>query len=243
MLSAYAVYKYEMEKLFKSRKWLLPLILFMMYLGMSYSVGPLEILSSLGICSFIVFILVLAVMFMCDDIHYQTMDQTIFIRLSNKNCFYLGKVLLTGFVSIVAAGIGILVPVFVYVINGESFFTTPFTLEYGIFGLLLFVLSGFCGGMTALLLNSRLISKKEASVILCILITLLTIVKGGLHDKYPITRAFSWILPPVYDLSVAFSRAENSLWKETGIYFFWIVAYVFIQIVFYIWIMKRKRFE
>ncbi|MBQ7067448.1 MAG: hypothetical protein IJN92_11585 [Lachnospiraceae bacterium] len=243
MLSAYAVYKYEMQKLLKSRKWLTPLIFLAMYLGFSYSVGPLEIVSSLGLCSLVAFIGVLVVIFMCEDNRCQTMDQTIFIRLSNKKTYYLGRVLMVVAVSFIAALIGILVPIFQCIINGPGFFTTPFTIGYGISGFYLFFISGFSGGMVALLLNGRLIPKKEASISICILTALLTIVKGGLHDKYPITRFLSWILPPLYDLSAAYSHIEVSLWKETWIYFLWMTAYVFIQVVFYVWIMDKKRFE
>lgn len=243
MLNVYAVYKYEMEKLLKSRKWLTPLIFMAMYLGFSYSIGPLEISSSFGLCSLVVFIGVLVVIFMCEDSHYHTMDQTIFIRLSNKKSYYLGKVFMVAAISFIAALIGILVPIFQYIINGKGFFTTPFTIGYGISGFFLFFLSGVLGGMVALLLNGRLIPKKEASISLCILIALLTVVKGGLHDKYPVTRFFSWILPPLYDLSAAYSHAEVSLWKETGIYFLWTTAYVFVQMFVYVWIMDKKRFE
>lgn len=238
-----AICKYETKKLLKSRKWMIPVILFAMYLGISYSVGPLEISSSFGICSLVVFIGSLAVLFMCDDIHYQAMDQTIFIRLSNRKGFYMGKVLLAAEISLIGAAISVFVPLLQYLVNGKGFFTTAFTPERGITGFLLFFLSGFGGGMTALLLNSRLIPKKEASIALSVLIALLTIVKGGLYDKFPVTRFFGWLFPPLYDLSTAYSHQQNFTFRETGIYFLWMGAYLAIQIFLYIWVMDKKRFE
>ena len=243
MLSAYEICKYETEKLLKSRKWMVPAILFIMYLGMSYSVGPLDILSSFGICSLVVFIGILAVFFMCNDLSYQAMDQTVFIRVSSKKSFYIGKVLLVGKVSMIAAAISILVPIIQYVVNGKDFFTTAFTVEKGISGFVLFFLSGFCGGMTALLLNDRLVLKKEASIALCIFAALLTIIKGGLHEKFPVTKLVRWVLPPLYDLSFAYSHGNDFLFRDTGIYFLWMFCYLIIQIFIYVWIMDKKRFE
>lgn len=243
MLSAYAVCKYETEKLLKSRKWMVPAILFTMYLGMSYSLGPLDILSCFGICSPVVFVGMSAMFFMCNGIHDHAMDQTIFIRISGKKSFYIGRVLLVGKVSMIGAAISVLVPIIQYIVNGKDFFTTSFTVEKGISGFILFFLSGFCGGMTALLLNDRLVPKKEASIALCIFAVLLTIIKGGLHEKFPVTRLVSWVLPPLYDLSFAYSHGKDFLFRDTGIYFLWMFFYLVFQVLFYVWVMDRKRWE
>lgn len=243
MSKTYAICRYETEKLLKSRKWMVPAILFIMYLGMSYSVGPLDILSCFGICSLVVFIGILAVFFMCNDLPYQAMDQTVFIRISSKKSFYMGKVLLVGKVSMAGAAISILVPIIQYVVNGKGFFTTAFTVGKGISGFILFFLSGFCGGMTALLLNDRFVPKKEVSIVLCIFAALLTIIKGGLHEKFPVTKLVSWVLPPLYDLSYAYSHGNDSLFRDTGIYFLWMLIYLVLQVLFYVWMMDRKRWE
>ncbi len=243
MLGVHSICKYETEKLLKSRKWLVPAVLFIMYLGMSYSVGPLDILSSFGICSLVVFIGMTVLFFMYNDFSYQAMDQTIFIRISGKKSFYAGRVLLVGKVSMIAAAISVLAPVIQYMINGKDFFTAPFTMEKVISGFVLCFLSGFCGGMTAILLNDRFIPKKEASIALCILVVLLTIVKGGLHEKFPFAKWVSWVLPPLYDLSFAYSHGDNYLFRNTGIYFLWMLFYLALQILFYVCIMDKKRWE
>lgn len=243
MLNSFVVCKYETEKLLKSRKWLVPAIIFIMYLGMWYSAGPLDILSSFGICSLVIYVGVATVFFMYNGIHFQAMDQTVFTRISGKKGFYMGKVLLVGKVSIIGAVISVLAPVMQYVINGRNFFTTPLTMEKIISGFVLCFLSGFCGGMTALLLNDRLISKKEASIVLCILVVLLTIIKGGLHEKFPVTRLITWVLPPLYDLSSAYSHGKAFSFGNTGIYFLWVCFYLALQVLIYVWSMDRKRWE
>ncbi len=243
MLSVHAICKYETEKLLKSRKWLVPAVLFILYLGMSYSVGPLDILSSFGICSLAVFVGMTAIFFMYEGIHYQAMDQTVFIRISGKKSFYAGKVLLVGKAGMIVGAVSVLAPVIQYMINGKDFFTTPLTMEIAISGFVLCFLSGFCGGMTAILLNDRFIPKKEASIVLCILIVLLTIVKGGLHEKFPFVKWISWVLPPLYDLSSAYTRGSSFLLKDTGIYFLWMLFYLALQFLFYVCIMDKKRWE
>lgn len=221
----------------------MPAILFIMYLGMSYSVGPLDILSSFGICSLIVFVGMTALFFMYNGIHYQAMDQTVFIRISGKKSFYTAKVLLVGKVSMIVAAISVLAPVIQYIINGKDFFTAPLTTEKVISGFVLCFLSGFCGGMTAILLNDRFIPKKEASIALCILVVLLTIVKGGLHEKFSFAKWVSWVLPPLYDLSFAYSHGNNCLIRDTGIYFLWMWFYLVLQVLFYVTFMDKKRWE
>lgn len=69
------------------------------------------------------------------------------------------------------------------------------------------------------------------------------ILKGPIGEEFPPTRLLTWILPPVYDLSVNYCKEDYFSLSANGIYFLWLAGYTGIEIFFYIWMMKRKKFE
>jgi hypothetical protein len=53
----------------------------------------------------------------------------------------------------------------------------------------------------------------------------------------------TWILPPVHDLSVAYSKGEYFQFGTTWAYFLWLAGYIGIEIVAYVGILRRKGVE
>ena len=106
----------------------------------------------------------------------------------------------------------------------------------------LFWLIGICGGVTGLL-QQPFIQKKRSGPAVRGLLGLVIILKGPIGEEFPPTRLLTWILPPVYDLSVNYCKEDYFSLSANGIYFLWLAGYTGIEIFLYIWMMKRKKFE
>ncbi len=237
------LFRFERDKYFHSSRMILPLILLFFYLGFAYSMAPQYVLDSFSICSLVVFLLMLSVGIMYDDINYPMIDQTIFIKTEKKEQIFGARCVLIAYISFGASAACVVYPVLVDLAGRGNLFMRPLRLEDLISAFFLFWLIGICGGVTGLFANSRLFKKREAALLLGALLGLVIILKGPIGEEFPPTRLLTWILPPVYDLSVNYCKEDYFSLSANGIYFLWLAGYTGIEIFLYIWLMKRKKFE
>lgn len=179
-----AVYRYEKDKLLKSTKLIVPLLILFAYIGIAYSIAPLVILSSFSICSLVLFMLMISVGVMQDDISYSMVEQTILVKLRRKELFYLGKVALIAVVSIVFSLASVLLPLFIHVLRGSMLFSREIVISDILSGFVLFMLFGFCGGLIGLFTSHRIIPNRKTAIMLCIAFGLFAIIKGALTARF-----------------------------------------------------------
>ena len=237
------LFRFERDKYFHSSRMILPLILLFFYLGFAYSMAPQYVLDSFSICSLVVFLLMLSVGIMYDDINYPMIDQTIFIKTEKKEQIFGARCVLIAYISFGASAACVVYPVLVDLAGRGNLFMRPLRPEDLVSAFFLFWLIGICGGVTGLFANSRLFKKKRSG----------PAVRGpaGTGDYserayrrgIPAHTSATWILPPVYDLSVNYCKEDYFSLSANGIYFLWLAGYTGIEIFLYIWMMKRKKFE
>jgi hypothetical protein len=237
-----AVFRFERDKIIRGSKLVVPLLLFVGYIGIAYSVGPLGILSSFGICCLVVFILALSIGVMYDDLSIPAIDETVYLRMRRKSYFYLGKVLVLAMISLVFSLLSVFVPLLLHVWMGSSLFNRDVLFSDIYSGLILIWLVAMSGGMAGLFANYRLMSRK-AAIAFGAVFGILTIVKGGMNHSIPLAVYITWILPPIYDISTAYSAGKYFSLSNTWTYFAWLTAYVAVEIVLYVRVMLKKGFE
>ena len=94
------IFRYEREKYKHSSRMILPAILLFFYLGFAYSMAPQYVLDSFSICSLVVFLLMLAMGVMYEDIIFPMIDQTVFIKTEEKGLLFGGRCLLVAYISL-----------------------------------------------------------------------------------------------------------------------------------------------
>ncbi len=238
-----ALCRFEMDKLLKSSRLVVPLLILFAYIGIAYAVGPLRVASSFGICSLVLFVLMVSIGVMEDGLGYAMIEQTMLVRLRNKSLFYLGKAALMAAVSLVFAAISVLAPVLIDLMNGGTLFSRGVVLSDILSGFVLFALSGMCGGVTGLFAHHRIIQNRKTAILLCIAFALLTIIKGAMNSQVQALVYVTWILPPVHDLSVSYSKGDFFNFGSTWMYFLWLAGYIAIQIVAYVAILRKRGVE
>lgn len=237
-----AVCRFERDRMLRSSKLMVPLLLLIAYTGIAYSMAPLSIPGSFGICSLVVFMLALGVGVMCDDLHIPAIDGTIFVKMRRTWYFYLAKTLTLAWVSLLFSLISVFAPLLIHVFGGSLFDrVVVFSDIYS--GLALFWLVAMSGGMAGLFANYRIIRGRKAAIALAALFGVLAIVKGAINNAAEPLKFLTWILPPVYDISTAYGA--NKYFDPGGMwmYFAWLAVYVAIKIALYIRIMQKRGFE
>ena len=237
------IFRYEKEKYKRSSRMILPAVLLFFYLGFAYSMAPQYVLDSFSICSLVVFLLMLSAGVMYEDICFPMIDQTIFIKTEKKELLFAGRCLLIAYISLGAAAVSVLYPLLCDLANKKGLFMRPLTAADIISAFFLFWITGVSGGITGLFANRRIFRKRETALILSVLLGLLIILKGAVGEKFAAVRLITWILPPVYDLSVNYSAEEYFHFSGLWIYFLWMAAYTVLEAWLYIRIMAWKKFE
>lgn len=238
-----AIYKFEKDKLIHSSKMVVPFILLITYIGCSYTVAPLMILESFSVASLVVFALMVSVGIMYGDMNYEMIDQTIFVKLPKKEYFYFGKIMIMGEVSMVFALFSVFIPVIIHACSGFALFKRSIVFSDICSGIILFWLIGMSGSLVGLIANQRIIKQRKNAILLCTFLTIVAIVKEPINSKFIIAKFLTWLLPPVYDLSVFYCKDTYFKLSNTWIYFLWITVYIIIEIIAYTKIMLNKGFE
>jgi len=238
-----AIYKFEKDKLIHSSKMVVPFILLITYISCSYTVAPLEILSSFGAASSVVFAIMVSIGVMYGDMNYQMIDQTIFAKLPKKEYFYLGKIMIMAEMSMVFALLSVFIPVVIHVCSGFALFKRSIVFSDICSGIMLFWFIGMSGSLVGLIANQRIIKQRKNAILLCTFLTIVAIVKEPINSKFTIAKFLTWLLPPVYNLNVFYCKDTYFQLSKTWIYFLWITVYIIIEIIVYIKIMLNKGFE
>lgn len=235
--------KYEVSKYFHTNKIVVPLVLLFGFLGMSYSIQPLEILSSFSICALVLFLMMVWIGISYSEIGYEMMDQTVFIKLQKKNNLFIGKIMMVALLSFLISTISMAMPLFLNVRNGFGLFNRRVVVWDVIGGLMLFLFVCMAGGMIGLLLNQYIVKDRKIAVLLGGMIGLITIVKGGIEAEWPLMKMLTWIFPPVYDCSEAFAANTYLQFQTILLPFCWLALYIVILMVLYVFLSNKKRFE
>ena len=237
------IFRYEREKYKHSSRMILPAILLFFYLGFAYSMAPQYVLDSFSICSLVVFLLMLAMGVMYEDIIFPMIDQTVFIKTEEKGLLFGGRCLRVAYISLETAAVSAVYPFLCDLVNKKGLFMRPLTAADIISAFFLFWIIGISGGITGLFANRRIFHKRETALILSVLMGLIIVLKGAVGEKFAAVRLVTWVLPPVYDLSVNYCAEEYFHFSRLWIYFFWMAAYTVLETWIYIKIMVRKKFE
>jgi len=236
------IFRYEKDKYMHSGKLILPEILMCGYLGFAYSIAPQNILDSFSLCSLVVFLLMLSVGVMYDDINYQMIEMSMFVKLKKKELLYFGKVMMIAYISLTFTLASILIPILLHCLNKMQLFDRAIVFSDILSGSILFFLVSMSGGITGLLANRRIFSNRTLAISLSALTGIAAITKVSLNKDIFITRFFTWILPPVNEISIAYCKETYFSLNSTGIYFIWLLLYIVIEIFIYIKLMLRRGY-
>jgi len=237
------LYKYELSNYLLSGKEIAPLLAFIGWIGIAYTIGPIKILKSFGLSSLVIFLIMLIISIGYANIGNHMIEQSFYVKLKNKRNMYLSKVLVILTLSFAISVLGILLPMLIDITSKVALFSrTPTILDLSAGFLLLFTAS-FSGGIIGLFLNKRVIKQHRVTIILSVFIGLLTILRGTLNEDFFFLRFITWILPPVYELSSHFCNIEYFHVNDAFLYFIWMILYTLAAIFFYVKLMLHKDFD
>jgi hypothetical protein len=209
---------------------------------MAYSVIPVDVLPSFTLSATVTFLIMIWLGFSFNEAEALETEQIIFLKVKNKNYIGISKILLMLFLGILFSITGTLYPLIVNVINHFHVFTREVQALDIIFSLFVHILYGCLGSMIGLIFHGRIIKNRKEALLLVVFIAVISIVKGSIEQDIPITCIISWIIPPIYGLSIAATKTEyvavRNLIYPLGLAMVYLVAEIFI----YLKLFKHKLF-
>ena len=238
-----AIFAFEKDMLLRSGRLVVPALLLVAYIGIAYAIAPLDIHSSFSIGALVVFVLSLSAGVMAAGLSCPMIEQAMLVKLTRKAPFFISRVLLMAALAAAFALVSVAGPLLIHYSSGAALFKQPVTAADVLFGLALFWLASYCGGMAGLFTSSRLIRGRRMAILLSVAFCVLAVVKGVLVKKAAFLAFILWILPPVHDLTVAYSANSASDFNNIIPSFLWMLLYAAVQTAVYVVLMTRRRFE
>lgn len=232
--------RFERGKYLSSNKLTFLSLIFIACLGIAYSMGPQRILTSFAVCALLIFLLMIAVGVIYDNVNGEMVEQALLVKFERKYIYYLARIMTFIIFSMVFAVLGIIVPVLVHCFNGFTFFTRNFQISDILSGFVLFTLSGLCGGVIGLFFNKRFFKQRFMAIVAACLVGIACLVKGELIALAPVMVIFKWLMPPLYELNASYGQGEYFLIGQSLVYFIWFIMYIVILSFVYIAIMIKK---
>jgi hypothetical protein len=238
-----SIISYERDKIFHSSKLIIPILVLIVFFGVAYAYAPVNILNSFSFSSLVVYFFMLSIGVMNDDLSYPMIDQSIIVKMKHRSYFYVGKVFLIILIGFALSLISVGIPLLINAAINNTLFIRGVVLSDVISGVVLFWLIGISGGVSGLYANNRIYSNRKVAVTLSVLFGVYVVIEGPVIAQLPMLGFFRWLFPPVYELSAVYSKTSFFDINNSLFIFLWLVAYIIIEIVFYVIIMMKRKFE
>lgn len=236
------VIQYQHKQFAMSSKWIMPFIALIAFTATIYSVAPVRIVSSFSITGLFLFLIMVWIGVMSQELEPEVSEQIMILRLKSDKKYYLCHVLFLVMLSGVVT-IGMLVlPIAMNLLRRNELFDRSLCWSDIIGGAFLMFSCAVLGSVTGELFHVRITKNYTVTVGATFFVTLLTVVHSGVIAEYPALKFLLWVIPPVSDVVSWFSNEMYfDLGKVVGA-FSLLMCYTLIFIVIKIGLLCRKKF-
>jgi hypothetical protein len=137
------IVRYHTNVYFKSNKIIMPLLLWIAFLKISYSQTGLSYVPDIVMSSGCLFFIMIWIGFGCMDIENPISEQILIIKVKNADRYYISKIVFLLLIGLGMSAIGVVIPLLINIMNGYRLFNRTITLEDILCGLLLLFILAF----------------------------------------------------------------------------------------------------
>lgn len=234
--------KYQVRIYFKSSKIIMPLLLWLIFLRISYSQKPLEYNPNIVMSAGVLFFIMTWIGYSYMDLEDSISEQIIILKIQNMNLYHCSKMMFLILIGAIMALIGIAFPVLQNIAIGETLFKRDIIFCDIIGGVLLHCITAFNGAVVGALFHPRIIRNRKIAVLLALSVALIGYTTGVVEKNIPITRFFTWIFPPVYKILESFNGYEYFSVRNMVFPILYGSIYSVIVILIQISLLKKIKF-
>jgi hypothetical protein len=237
-----ALLKYNYKVHQKYNKFIIPLSIFFVFQKIYYSGGGVDFISSMIICTNVVFCIMSWMGFSYCESQDSLTEQIVFLKVKNDKLYWISKVLFMWIIGIIVSLIGVIWPLVINLLNKGTLFKNEVPLNDILLVIFIQILVALMGILIGMIFQTKVIGSRNIAVLIITLSVLMSIVKGPLLNEFPIAKAIAWILPPIYDVINAAMKDGKISLSILIIPVIYSVGYILIQLFIYIKLMKNLLF-
>lgn len=234
--------RYQYRQYMLSGKYILPLITLLAVIFVMYTVMPVGVVSSFSMMSLFLFLIMVWVGAVSQEIEPEVSEQIIILRLQSERIYYISQILFMGMVSAVATGISIGVPMVNHMLHGGRVFGRGILLFDVIGGFLLMCVCSFNGAMVGGIFHPRIVRDRKIGMGATFFLALLAIVRIAVIHRFPVSKFVLWLVPPVSDVVSRFSNQEYFNMGKIMIAFGVLMGYGVIMAVLRVELLRIRKF-
>lgn len=237
-----ALLKYHFTLYLNTNKFILPMIAWLAFMYISYSIKPQDVVSSFVISSTCLFFIMLWVSFSYLESTDIISEQLIILKTEKQSIYYFSKDIFLIFIGIIMSIIGVAFPIIQNALNGFSLFRRTVTIWDTFSALLLHIILVTLGCSLSSLFQPRCMKNRKLAIELLLFIVIISIVKIEIIQKIPEVKYITWILPPISEIQDCFSNKDIFYFSDIVKSALYGIGYSFVLIIVNIQILKRKLF-
>lgn len=182
----------------------MPMAVTGIFLWVLYSVSPHSIVDSYAITMVFVFLVMVWVSLAYHDTQNIVAEQLIMLKLKSQTKTYVMQCAFLLLISIAFSLFLVLVPASLSYLR--PLYKRSITVSDITIAVLLHSLAGYVGSGLGGILHPRIINNRLVTMFTAVLISLLCIIKPGIHTMLPFTTYITWALPPIAEFCTRFSN-------------------------------------
>lgn len=217
--------RYQYKQYILSAKYVVPLIVLFAVFGIMYSITPIAVVSNFAIMSLVLFMIMAGSGMTCQEIEPEVSEQIIVLRMQSERKYYIGQVLFAMILSGMVTVLSLCYPVIFHYLHKRILFTRDIWISDIIGGFLLMFACSFVGCMVGGIFSPRILRERKMAAALTIICMLVSLVKIGIADEFPVSKYILWIMPPVSDMASWFMKEDYFQLGKVIEAFFVLMAY------------------
>ncbi|KMZ55602.1 hypothetical protein [Dorea sp. D27] len=234
--------KYGLHVYFKGNKFIMPLVVIIIYQYTMYTIMPVGIVDSFVMASYLVFFVLVWTGLSVSADENPVMEQIQLLRVRSSLCYYLSRAAVLAVLGLSVSMICVLFPVIQNLLNDKALFLRPLTAFDVLNAFILVAGCSFTGGALGSLLHPRVMEDRKLAVVLTVLLSVLTVVRTGLVQEIPFFKYVAWILPPVDRIAYIYGNADRFCLFQTGLIFAALAAYGAVLVIIRSCICQKRKF-
>lgn len=189
--------KYEVRIYFKSSRFVMPLIVLLLFIYLMNSSKSANIEGEFAITCYVVFCLMAWVGFTLPACEDAVMEQIQFLRVKGSPFYFAAKIAALAFIGLLSVGICMIHPVLEWIAGDMCLFDRPLAGYDVLAAALLFAACSFAGGALGGFLHPGVMKNRKMATMLTTLFVLLVVIKKSITGEIPFLNYLLWIFPSV----------------------------------------------
>lgn len=234
--------KYHFDIYTKSNKFIMPLVAWLAFMFVSYSIIPVGVVPSCLVSMVCLFFIMVWVSISYTELVEPVSEQIVLLKVRNDNLYYFSKLLFLIILGLIFSILGILFPSVQNVINGFKLYIRPITFYDIIAAFILYFVTSSLGAVTGMLLQPRIIKDRKIAVVSTFMIALMGLANGFLNSNVPFTRYITWVFPPLSNMIACFSGKKYFYLNDIITAVFYACMYSTIVYFINVYFLKKNKF-